>query len=119
MGNRTVITLEKIIDHGFPVSLDAISQAMGESEFRQIGRVLHDFAGEIPGLLCKGCCVRVKVDEDQVAECLDLNFIQTNLLLIKIFQVFRTWRGDQGAVEIVGPGMVGAGDSFYLAFAEQ
>ena len=38
----TVVALEKVVDHGFPVGLNAVGQGVGMRQIGKIRRIRHD-----------------------------------------------------------------------------
>ena len=54
-----------------------------------------------------------------MAEYFYLDLAQTYFLLIETLKMLRARRSDECAVEVVGPGMVRAGDPFDLTFTRQ
>ena len=117
--HRAVVTLEEVVHHGFPVGLDAVGQTRGKGEVGQVGGIPHDFTGQCAALLRQRGRLRVEIDEHEVAKHFDLHGVEANVLALEILDMFRARRVYQAAVEVVGPGMIGAGDAFGLTFTEQ
>ncbi len=68
MRDRAVVTFEKIVDHGFPVGLDAVGQSGCKGELAQVRCILHNLVSEIARLLRQRCRIGIEIDKNQVLD---------------------------------------------------
>ena len=119
VGDGAVITLQKIIQHYFPVGFELVGQAVGKREIAKVGGVGKDFFSQISGLLPERSGTGIEVDEDQVMERLHLDRHQVDIGFAEIFDEFAAPRPAQGSVKIVDPGVVGTGDGVDLSLTAE
>jgi hypothetical protein len=101
-----VVTLEIIVDVGFPVAVHLVGTPLGKFHIAEIEllRLVGQFA---EGLEQRGR-FSVEVDENKIEPFLDADGNESKVGGIEILYPFKFGSDEEGAVETIGPAMVGA-----------
>src|SRR5262249_7553398 len=104
--DRTVVTLEEILDNDFPVGSHVIGAALSELERCQRRRGCQQHPGKSTDRLVPTRGLRIEPHEDELPEQSHGQGSQRIILVAEARLVFRTWRCPKTALQVPGPGVV-------------
>ena len=108
VGDVAVVALQVVLDDVLPVGGDVVAEPAGEREVGDVGCLLGDLGAEVTRLQPQRGRRRVEVHEHEPGELLHLYGVEADARRIEVHEVLRVAGGDQRAVEVVGPAVVGA-----------
>ena len=123
MRRGAMIALEEIVDADLPIGLDdadaaarTVVGALHLGETRDMGL---EFRQEPASLLRQGLGMGVQVVEDERPQCLDPDRREAELAFVEALHLLRTPGTAERSGQVIGPGVIGAGDHLGPAVAFQ
>ena len=99
-----------ILDRILPIGAQRIVLAIGADEGRSLRGEGGDLGSERSGNRLEIRCRAVEIDEEETEEGAEPDGNEVEALLVEVHQMLGAARAAQGAREVIGPGVIGAGD---------